>query len=57
MKLKNVRNEVYEGEWSMKGKLHGRGAMVNKRGFHEGYYKNDEKSGRGRMIYFDGKIY
>ena len=38
-KLKNVRDEIYEGEWDMKGKKHGRGAMVNKRGMHEGYYK------------------
>ena len=38
-KLKNVRDEIYEGEWDMKGKKHGRGCMVNKRGMHEGYYK------------------
>ena len=38
-KLKNVRDEIYEGDWDMKGKKHGRGALVNKRGLHEGYYK------------------
>ena len=57
MKLKNVREEEYEGEWDLTGKKHGRGALVNKRGLHEGYYKKDVKNGRGRMIYFDGRVY
>ena len=56
-KLKNVRDEIYEGEWDLSGKKHGKGAMVTKRGLHEGYYKKDMKSGRGRMIYFDGRVY
>ena len=57
MKLKNVRDEIYEGDWTKKGLKHGRGIMINKRGVHEGYYNKDMKNGRGRMIYFDGRVY
>ena len=37
--------------------IYGRGIMINKRGVHEGYYNKDMKNGRGRMIYFDGRVY
>ena len=48
---------MYEGEWDLTGRKHGKGAMFNKRGIHEGWFRQDKKTGRGRMIYFDGKVY
>ena len=42
----------YEGESSLEGKRHGKGAMVWTVGsFYEGWWKNDKQHGQGRLIY------
>ena len=42
----------YEGEISLEGKRHGKGAMVWTVGsFYEGWWKNDKQHGDGRLIY------
>jgi hypothetical protein len=54
--LKN--GSIYFGQWSLEGKLHGRGTLVARNGGKfEGFFCDDRPTGPGRIIKADGSYY
>ena len=48
----------YTGEWSEKGKRHGRATQIWPDGArYDGYFLNDHQEGYGRIIHGDGDVY
>ena len=49
---------VYHGEWTREGLREGKGVQIWKDGSkYEGYWKDDQANGVGRLIHTDGDCY
>ena len=56
----NDNGDKYLGQWNpATGKREGQGITVwaNNGEIYEGYYKNGQRNGRGRYIYYNGNVY
>ena len=48
----------YDGQWSPNGLRHGLGTQIDTNGvYYFGYWCDDNKNGRGRILYVDGTLY
>jgi hypothetical protein len=49
---------IYQGQWTREGLREGRGIQVWQDGSkYEGYWKNDQANGYGRLIHADGDCF
>ena len=49
---------IYHGQWTKEGLREGKGIQIWKDGSkYEGYWKNDQANGLGRLIHADGDCY
>ena len=49
---------IYTGEWNENDMRHGKGIQYWKDGsMYEGYWKDDQAFGKGRLIHADGDVY
>ena len=58
-KVKLEDGSEYEGEWSFgTGLIHGKGVQSwPDGGYYEGYWRNGQASGKGRLVQTDGNVY
>ena len=48
----------YDGQWSPTGLRHGLGTQIDVKGvYYFGYWCDDKKNGRGRILYVNGTLY
>ena len=56
--VKLVNGSEYEGEWSIKGQMQGRGTLWGSDGsVYTGYFENGKPHGRGLLIYPNSDFY